>query len=298
MSLVSLSRVINNDLASIERAILDSLNNIQYTFPKTIKNIVIKPNLCYYLDWSTGHTTDPKFVGALINFIRNHFSKDVTISIIESDASAMKCKYIWSFLGYDKLAAAQNVRLVNLAEETATPVTTSVNGKSISLFLPNIIKDADLRINVPKIKYMRQTGISCAMKNLYGCNPVPQKYKFHKQLEESIVALNKIMNFDLHILDGMIVSGVTPKKLNLVMASRDPVALDSVAASIAGLNPKKLKTLVLGQKEGVGKIDCITKGVNPASVAKEYPKPTISAKILTRAYITAVKMGLLSKNFL
>ena len=39
------------------------------------------------------------------------------IAIVESDASAMRCKYAFSMLGYEKLAKEKNVRLVNLSED-------------------------------------------------------------------------------------------------------------------------------------------------------------------------------------
>ena len=298
MSLVGLTKVAENTSSSVEHAIRESLESIQYSFPRNIKSIIIKPNLCYYLDYSTGHTTDPKFVGALINVIRQEVSKDVNISIVESDASAMKCRYAFPLLGYDKLAQDYDVKLVNLTDEENESVDISVNGYPFSLKLPLIIKEADLRISIPKIKYMSQTGISCALKNLYGCNPVPKKYKLHTHLAEAIVALNKIMKFDLHILDGLIVSGITPKKLNLVMSSQDPVALDALAARLSGLNPKKLKQITLGEKEGVGSANYIAKGEEPKFFAAQYPKPTTRSKMLTRAYLLAVKTGLLSDEFL
>ena len=72
--------------------------------------------MCYYLDCSTGETTDPKFVGAFIDLIREKISPDLDIAIVESDASAMKCKYAFRMLGFEKLAQEKNVRLLNLSE--------------------------------------------------------------------------------------------------------------------------------------------------------------------------------------
>jgi uncharacterized protein (DUF362 family) len=47
------------------------------------------------------------------------------------------------------------------------------------------------------------------------------------------------MKFDLHIIDNNIAAGIAPRRMGLVMASQDPVALDTVAAKIAWLNPYK-----------------------------------------------------------
>lgn len=99
MSLVSFVRIKNSD---IKGAIGHSLNLINYEFPSSIKNVVVKPNKCYYWDYSMGQTTDPKFVAAIIEMLRQNISQNVDISIVESDVSAMKCKYAFKMLGYEK----------------------------------------------------------------------------------------------------------------------------------------------------------------------------------------------------
>lgn len=104
MSLVSFVKVQKDTIHSIRQAIIRSLDLIQYQFKKDIQNVVIKPNLCYYWDYTTGQTTDPNFVGALVDVIRRQVSNDVNVSIVESDASAMKCKYSFRMLGYEKMA--------------------------------------------------------------------------------------------------------------------------------------------------------------------------------------------------
>ena len=118
MSFVSFVKIETED--GIKEAIQDSLDLIQYKLPTNIKNVAIKPNLCYYWDYSTGQTTDPKFVAALIDLIREKISPDTDISIVESDASAMKCKYAFKMLGYEKLSQNHDVNLVNLSEDNVT----------------------------------------------------------------------------------------------------------------------------------------------------------------------------------
>ena len=228
MSLVSFVNV--QDPVQLRQAILEALDLIHYQLPKHIQNIVLKPNMCYYWDYTTGQTTDPKFVAALIDVIRDQ-SPNANISIVESDASAMRCKYAFKILGYEKLAKKYDVKLVNLSEDKGERGEVSAGGQHFRFVLPETIRKADLRINLPKIKYMIHTKISCALKNIFGCNPNPAKFKYHPRLDETIVALNKIMKFNLCILDGIIVSGSHPRRLGLVMASQDPVALDVAATN-------------------------------------------------------------------
>lgn len=275
-----------------KKAILDSLILIDYKFTENIKNVVIKPNLCYYLDYSTGQTTDPKFVAAIIDIIHEQVSPNIGISIVESDASAMKCKYAFKMLGYEKLARKYGISLVNLSQDESGRVKVVTGGQSFRFMLPKKIQNADLRINVPKIKYMAKTEISCALKNIFGCNPYPQKFKYHQNLDETIVALNKVMKFDLCIVDGNIVSGIQPYKLGLVMASRDPVALDAAATKIMGLNAKSIRHIMLAHEEGIGNISFIPKGITLDHFKAMYPRKGVRSKIISKAYNLVLTMGL------
>jgi uncharacterized protein (DUF362 family) len=292
VGIVSFVKIERDELDAIKRAILESLSLIRYSFLKETKDVVIKPNLCYYWDHSTGQTTDPKFVGALIDVIREQISPNVNISIAESDASAMKCKHAFQLLGYEQLAKEYKVNLVNLSEDKTKNVQTTVNGHQFDLLIPQTIHDADLRINVPKIKYMSVVKVSSAMKNIFGCNPIPQKFKLHPILNESIIALNKVMKFDLHILDGIVLLGTLPCRLNLVMASEDPVAFDAASSKLAGENPRKIRFISLAQKEGLGDLHYVTRGVRPALFEKSFRKKKTTDKIVASAYAFAMKTGI------
>jgi len=289
MSLVSFVQTKNSN---IKKAIEESLDLIDYKFQKNIKNVTIKPNMCYYWDYSTGQTTDPKFVAAIIEILREKISPNINISIVESDASAMKCKYAFKFLGYEKIAKQYHVKLVNLSEVEAEPVKVKVANQNFNFMVPQIINGADLRINVPKMKYMSLTKISCALKNIYGCNPYPKKFKYHSRLSETIVALNKVMRFNLCILDGIIVSSSQASKLGLVMASQDSVAVDTAAAKILGVNPKSVKYIVLAEKEGIGKTSFTAKGMNPNYFKDKCPKKNLTDKTITQGYRLVCALGL------
>jgi uncharacterized protein (DUF362 family) len=291
MSLVGLVECKTRNVDSIKMAVKEAFRLIDYKLPKAEK-IVIKPNMCYYWDWSTGQTTDPLFVAALIDLLREEISSDVEISVVESDASAMKCKYAFKYLGYEKLVRDCDVDLVNLSTVEAEKVAVKVADGVFEFMVPKIIRDADLRVNVPKMKYMSSTKISAALKNIYGCNPYPRKFEYHSKLDKVIVALNKVMPFDLHLLDGLTVCGSKTLRLGLVMASRDPVAIDSVAAKIMGVNPKSVVHLRLAEKEGLGKTSFVVKGVDIDYFSRRFPKRGFSEKAIALGYRVACKLGL------
>jgi len=293
MSLVGFAKVSNNTVDSMRQAILDCLAAINYSFEKEVKNVVIKPNLCYYWDYTTGQTTDPRFTAALIDAIRKKTTVK-EISLVESDASAMKCKHIFKMMGYDKLAEEYNVKLVNLSEDACEATKVTVNNHPFTVKVPKTIRDADLKINVPKIKYtMEEIKITCALKNIFGCNPYPKKFQYHPRLGEVIVAVNKAMKFDLCIIDANTVSGIKPRRLGLVMTSKDPVAIDAAAARIAGVKPRSMKYLQLAQKEGLGTTSFTARGISPTYFYQRYPRKNVTKKVMAKAYglITLLKLG-------
>ena len=124
----------------MKQAISDSLKLINYFFERRVRKVVVKPNLCYYWDCSTGPTTDPWFVSDLTNLIREQTADDVDISIVESDASAMYCKYAFRMLGFEKLAKQKNINLVNLSEIESDQQGITCNGNIYNFSVPQIIR--------------------------------------------------------------------------------------------------------------------------------------------------------------
>jgi uncharacterized protein (DUF362 family) len=280
----------------LRQAILDSLDLIHFSFPRNLGNVVIKPNMCYYWDYSTGQTTDPRFVGALVDVIRSKTSPNVGISIVESDASAMRCKYVFRMLGYERLAKNYNVRLVNLSEDFFETVRVKAGKQSFKLPVARTILQAELKINMPKIKYtMDPIKLTCALKNIFGCIQFPRKSRYHPRLSEAIVAANKTMRFDLCVVDGNVVSGIQPRRLGLVMASRDPVAIDAAAAKIAGLNPRSIEYLQLAHQEGLGTANFVEKGSPLNCFGKCYPRKDFQRKLMGIAYKVVLRLKLEQK---
>ncbi len=294
MSLVSLAKVNLENQFPHKQAINEALALINYQFKQGIRRVVIKPNLCYYWDATTGQTTSPHFVGDLIDILRENLGGDVDIAIIESDASAMRCKYVFRMLGYERLAKEKNVRLVNLTEDQSTLAEVSCNGKTFSFKIPKTISDADFKINIAHIKYtVDPVKLTCALKNIFGCNPVQKKYRYHSDLGNVIVALNKAMPFDLCLIDNTIAAGVQPCRMGLVMASQDPVALDVVCAKIAWLNPAGIPYFHVAEEEGVGKMAYKAVGAPLEQFKALYPKTTfkMKSKGKIKKMLTAVGLG-------
>jgi len=293
MSAVALAKLRGDSVEAIKEGVSECLQLINFEFRPSVQNIVVKPNLCYYWDYSTGETTDPRFVAATAELLREKISPGVRVTVVESDASAMRCKHVFKMLGYEKMARDWGIELVNLSEDENRPAEVTVAGQTFRFKMPKAIAEADLKINMPKIKYtIESLRITCALKNIFGCNPYPRKFRYHPRLEETIVALNKAMKFDLNLIDGNIVSGTSPRRLGLAMASTDPVAIDAAAACIAGINPRKIRYLKLASSEGIGSVEFVEKGEPLRHFAVAYPRKSLRRKLMGKAYNVAIRASL------
>jgi len=265
-------------LESIRSSISESVNLTNFNLNSSIKSVVIKPNLCYYWDAATGQTTDPQVVSGIIDFIREKYGKDVDIKVVEADASAMRTNYVFSILGYEKLAKEKNVKLFNLSNDHLEKKTVIVNKRELTFQVPQLLLNCDLFINVPKLKVMRETKITCAMKNLFGCIGYPRKVIYHKHLDEAIVGINRLLHPHLTIVDGLIALGRFPVKLGLIMAGVDPFSVDCVASQILGYKPSKVRFLKLTMKDGIKKPEeIVTRGASVAEFKKNLQKPKFTS---------------------
>ena len=279
MSLVSFVRVESCNDEALKRAVEKSLDLIHFNFERNVDRIVIKPNMCYYYHPSTGEITDPRFTSALIDVLRNKIAKDPEIFVVESDASAMKCNHAFRMLGYDKVAKEKGVKLVNLSQEKNRIVDILINDWYFRFRIPETVNECDLFVNVPKMKYMDDVKITCALKNVYGCNTYPRKSIYHTALNEAIVGINKLIKTDLVIVDGLVVSGKNVKRLGLVMASEDIVATDAVASKLMGIDPKSVKQIVLASKAGIGNLEFTSVGEPFSYFEDQIPKKGVRDKI-------------------
>ena len=257
-------------------AVSRALDTLNYDLNDEIDLVVIKPNLCYYWDYSTGETTDPRVVSAVIDWVRQRIGKGVCILVAEADASAMRTKYAFRMLGYEKLSQEKNIKLVNLSEGEVIDKEVVVAGEKFVLPVNKILLDADLMINVPKLKHHRRIGLTCALKNMFGAIAKPRKYVYHNRLSSVIVGVNKMVKSNIILVDGIIGLGKTPKKVGVIMTSDDALAADFIAAKAIGYDPSSIAYLRLGMKEKIGDVSNLNLIENPIKlkdIKKDFPTP-------------------------
>ena len=124
--------------------------------------------------------------------------------------------------------------------------------------------DADVVINLPKVKSHMQLTMTLGVKNLFGCVPGKMKAWWHmeagkdsERFGEMIVETAKAISPDLTIIDGIIghegngPSGGEPKKLGILGASTNVFALDRAVIDILNVDPMTIPTLSAQFKQGL-----------------------------------------------
>lgn len=123
--------------------------------------------------------------------------------------------------------------------------------------IPKILTDVDAIVTLPVVKTHCLTTMTGSLKNQWGLLP-RCRYQYHCIVNDAIAEINKFFNVVFAVAD-MTVSMEGPaarfglsKICNLVLASHDRVALDTVASSYMGLAPNEIKSIVRSEKIGVG----------------------------------------------
>jgi uncharacterized protein (DUF362 family) len=283
--IVCIKRIVDDE---IKKAVYSAIDEVGYP-TKKIESVIIKPNLCYYWDSSTGETSDKRIIAAIIDYIRENINSEATIRIAEADATAMKTKYVFEVLGYNKLAKEKNVEMLNLCNDAYKEFTIKVKGRDIVIPLPVSMLESDLVISVPKMKVPRRIPLTCSMKNLFGTIHNPIKAQYHKYLHEVIAGINKIILPDLIVVDGIVALGKYPKKLNVIMTGTDSVAVDYTVAQIIGIrNPKKIRYINLSDPERYTNIKVA--GEDLKVLRKEFPKINIATEqFLWKCQLAGIK---------
>ena len=254
-SIVSVTKVGDGSIEEAVNNCIDLIGGLDDLERK--KTIAIKPNLCGPKSSRSGMTTDPTIVESLIKKLNSiHSTK---INIVETNNSHATADKTFTELGYRDIANKfQNVECINLSKDAR--LRMSLDGELFSTILvPETMIFSDYLINVAKLKTHVDYYYTGALKNAYGFLLARTRRRmYHGFMHKALVDLNRIYRPDLSIIDGtfgMEGFGPTdgnPKWVGVIVASKDPVAADSVAAQIMGINPSKIKHLKYAEKKGIG----------------------------------------------
>jgi uncharacterized protein (DUF362 family) len=217
--------------------------------------VVLKPNLCTIVpEQMEKSNTDLRVTAAVCEVL---LSRTNRIYIGEADHLRRKSQEAFDHTGYSEMAKKLGINVVNFSELERRKVACEPAGE---IEMPSILLDADAFITLPVLKTHALTYFTGSLKNQWGCVPQHNRILLHKFLDPLLASLHRLLRPKMSVMDGIVamegrgpVNG-EPRLLNLILASRDSVALDATAMRLVGLDPAKARHVVLAAEQGLGKI--------------------------------------------
>ncbi len=218
--------------------------------------VLLKPNLVEIpYTRESGAVTHPEICRAVAEMVLERGAAPV---IADGAGMGSDTEAVITFMGYDRLRR-DGYPVLDLKKEKAVRVNNpgAVVLPWMKVFKPAL--DADLLINLPVMKTHDQTEITLSLKNLKGLLADSSKKAVHRRaLFRGITEIAAYFRPSLTVLDGIYAQeGVgpvygDPVEMDLVLAGRDMVALDTVAGLIMGYRPEEVPTTVLAARMGLG----------------------------------------------
>lgn len=189
--------------------------------------------------------------------------KEIGCAITVGDDIQSKQKDGFLISGYRELCNNLGIRLVNLKEIGFRRI--DCEGEVLEkAYISPLVLDADFIINLPKLKTHSFTMFTGAVKNMYGIIPHGLRSSFHRQFFKNELFSQMLVDIyscalpHLNIMDAIVTmegegpSAGRPKKVDLILASLDAVALDAVASKITGLDPLQVLTTKFADERELG----------------------------------------------
>jgi len=231
---------------------------------KTGDTVLLKVNLIGPKSSDSGAITHCEFVRAMVRILKN---KGCNVWIGDSSGGAIAgiapTAQSLKISGYEKVAKEEGAVLKNFDSEGVVEIQPKSKFEE-KMYIAKPIFDADVVINLPKLKTHSAAMYTGAVKNVFGCIPGLRKAKYHKMASDPkdfghiIADIHEGAKFYLHIMDGIFaMQGEGPTagevyKANKILISKDPLALDTVGAKMLGMEIEDIPILLSARERNLG----------------------------------------------
>jgi uncharacterized protein (DUF362 family)/NAD-dependent dihydropyrimidine dehydrogenase PreA subunit len=225
--------------------------------------VLVKPNLLFRSEPDRAIVTHPEIVRAVIRAARD---AGALVTVGDSPGglvTSASAGQLFLTTGLAGVCQDEGARLVLLDEATAR---IDVPDRSLfaSFTVGKEAVEADLLINLPKLKTHGLMLLTGGVKNLFGLIPGLEKAQYHLKVPERsdfaemLVDLAQAIRPGLTIMDAVTAmegegpSGGRPRHVGALLASSSPFSLDAVAAAMAGYRPGEVYTVAAAAGRGLG----------------------------------------------
>jgi len=249
------------DAAKLVRAAVAALGGIG-AFIKKGDVVVVKPNIGWDRTPEQAANTNPAVVVEMVRICLDAGASKVKV-FDRTCNDARRC-YTNSGIGPAVEAIRDSRVELSHIDDRKFKMTAVPGGRFMKEWpIYEDILTADKIINVPVAKHHGLAGLTLGMKNLMGVMGA-KRADIHKGIDDALVDLNTVVRPVLTLVDATrILTANGPqggrledvKVLNTVVAGRDIVAVDTVAASLFGKTPKEISHIKSAHERGLGVAD-------------------------------------------
>jgi len=240
--------------AAIEQ-VLAPLGGIE-AFVKPGDRVLLKPNLLTGSRPGKECITRPEILRGVAQLVRDAGGKPFF-----GDSPAFgSARGVAKNNGYLPILEALDLPIVEFHGQRYPTASDNFN----HLRLSKEAMDADVVINLPKVKSHMQLTLTLGVKNLFGCVPGKMKAWWHMEagqdasrFGEMLVETARTIDPDLTLIDGIIghegngPSGGETRLLGLLGAAADVFALDRALVEILQVDPALVPTVAASQRLGL-----------------------------------------------
>lgn len=231
-------------------------------FIKPRQNVLVKVNhLSPPSPAERGIVTHPAFVEQVLLILKESGAR---IRVGDDLGPASAAGDGFSISGLRQVCERLGVELVNFCQEGFRQVAIPQGRVLKETHLARAVMEADVVVNLPKFKTHSLAVFTGGVKNIYGCLPHGLRVGYHARFREEaqfnglLADLFSVVRPGLTIMDAVVgMEGDGPangdsRKIGLVLASSDAVALDRVALAVAGIDPDQVVYLNDAGQRGLG----------------------------------------------
>lgn len=227
--------ILRADKPDVRRA----LKLIDYS-PAEQETVAIKTNFCASYPGMDGSPMDLRILGQLLEMYEGVYGERI---VIDCGHPGVKAEEVYQSTGARDVCNYYGATFVDLKEDILIPVKKEFRVLR-DFRLPRTLLKADSLVNVSVMKTNQLTGVALSLRNMFDLIP-EGSVKYQSKIEDAICDILSFRKPDLNIIDGTTaIEGQRPKKMNLLLASQDPVALDTVACKVMGINPAMVEHIV------------------------------------------------------
>ena len=241
----------------IVKAAIDAMGGIK-KFVSRGDIVVIKPNIGWDRVPEQAGNTNPEVVATVVKLCFEAGAKKV--KVFDRPVNDPRRCYVQS--GIAPAVKTLGAEADYVDERKFKDM--DINGQALKTWpLYSDVFEADKVINIPIAKHHSLAKLTMSFKNWMGVMGGSRR-QIHQKLDESLVDLSMKIKPTLTILDAVrILTANGPqggslsdvKKLDTVIVSMDPVAIDSYGATLFGMKGSDLGYVTIGHKLGLGQMD-------------------------------------------